>query len=173
MGETIMKLKSAAKMISSPTFNSTKFLYKSFLQIILCIAASIVVIIALFIYMILMCRYELIFYNLALIAPIYGIICNIVILGVINKQRIRYKCQIEGFNENIDELLDKQYDNNNVLNIIMSAFSLAFYILMFFFSVLLSRVLLTNNHWRGQASPSGKLIIVPLGERAFVLLTSL
>ena len=118
--------------------NDEKKYYDSVLDVVKTLGtASIVVIIALFIYMIVMCRYELIFYNLALIAPIYGIICNIVILGVINKQRIRYKCQIEGFNENIDELLDKQYDNNNVLNIIMSAFSLAFYILVLIFELCL------------------------------------
>ena len=118
--------------------NDEKKYYDSVLGVVRSLGTiSVAVIIALFIYMIVMCRYELIFYNLALIAPIYGIICNIVILGVINKQRIRYKCQIEGFNENIDELLDKQYDNNNVLNIIMSAFSLAFYILVLIFELCL------------------------------------
>ena len=103
-----------------------------------------------------MCRYELIFYNIALIAPIYGIVCNIVILGVINKQRIRYKCQIEGFNENIDELIDEQYDNNNLLNIVMSAFSLAFYILILICELCLK--FMTNRNIGGVATS----VVVPV-----------
>ena len=75
-----------------------------------------------------MCCREVQFYSISFIVPIYGIICNIVVLGIINKKRIKYNCELAGFNEEIDELLDEQYDNNNLGIIFVSSLSLAFYI---------------------------------------------
>ena len=77
-----------------------------------------------------MCCRDVKFNSISFIVPIYGIICNIVILGIINKEKIRYKCQLEGFNEEIDELVDEQYNNNNSTIIIMSSFSIALYIVV-------------------------------------------
>ena len=76
-----------------------------------------------------MCCRDVKFNSISFIVPIYGIICNIVILGIINKEKIKYKCQLQGFNEEIDELVDEQYNNNSTI-IIMSSFSIAFYIVV-------------------------------------------
>ena len=92
---------------------------------------------ALAIYMICSCCYDLAFKAFVIAVPIYGIVVNIITIGVINKARIRYKCQIEGFNEAIDELVDEQYDNNNTVNIVMAAFSIAFYIIVLIFTICL------------------------------------
>ena len=91
---------------------------------------SIVFNVVMFIYITVTCCNDIQFSSFSFIIPIYGIICNAIILGVVNKSRIRYKCQLEGFNENIDELIDEQYDNNAINTTIMSALSLAFYALV-------------------------------------------
>ena len=83
----------------------------------------------LFLYMFWMFCSEVQFYSISFIIPIYGIICNIVVLGIINKKKIKYNCELAGFNEEIDELVDEQYDNNSSTTIVMSSISLAFYIL--------------------------------------------
>ena len=92
-------------------------------------AISIIFNCAMFIYISVMCCQDIQFSSFSFIVPVYGIICNVIVLGIVNKSRIRYKCQLEGFNEEIDELLDEQYDNNKTTTTIMSAFSLAFYAL--------------------------------------------
>ena len=61
--------------------------------------------------MITICRCEVTFYFIFIVVPIYGIISNAVIIGIINKKRIKYKCQLEGFNEAIDKLIDEKYSN--------------------------------------------------------------
>ena len=90
---------------------------------------SIILNFVLFIFITVMCCRDIQFSSFSFIVPIYGIICNVIVLGIINKSRVRYKCQLEGFNEEIDELLDEQYDNNKTNTTIMSALSLAFYAL--------------------------------------------
>jgi len=82
----------------------------------------------LFFYMVWMCKSETKFHYISLIISICGIICNILILVIINKKRIKYNCELAGFNEEIDELVNKQYDNNSFVIIFMSSISLALYI---------------------------------------------
>ena len=114
--------------------NNEKKYYDSIRSVVKALGTvSLFLIIGNFIYMIAICRCEVTFYFIFIVVPIYGIISNAVIIGIINKKRIKYKCQLEGFNEAIDKLVDEQYDNNNLLYIVMGAFSLAFYILIFIF----------------------------------------
>ena len=82
----------------------------------------------LFFYMFWMFCSEVQFYSISFIIPIYGIICNIFVIRIINKKRIKYNCELAGFNEEIDELVNKQYDNNSFVIIFMSSISLALYI---------------------------------------------
>ena len=100
-------------------------------------SASLILSVGLFIYIIMICRCDFKFNLISLAIPIIGVVVNIITLGIINKSRIRYKCQLEGFNEEIDELLDDEYDYNNTTNIVMASFSLAFYILVMIFSLCL------------------------------------
>ncbi len=74
-----------------------------------------------------------------LILPLYGILFNIITLVLINKAKIKYSCQKDGFNEIINEIISQQYTNNNTLNIAMSSLSLAFYIIVLIFSLCLNR----------------------------------
>ena len=91
------------------------------------IAVSSALIVGLFIYMIASCCCELTYNFLAVIVPIYGIISNIIVIGVVNRAQSKYQCQLEGFNEEIDEFVENHF-NNKALPILMSAFSIAFYI---------------------------------------------
>ena len=98
---------------------------------------SLIFSLALIIFIIMICRCDFKYNLFAISVPIIGILVNIISLGIINKTKLRYKCELEGFNDTIDELLDKQYDMNNAVNIVMSAFSLAFFIIVFIFSLCL------------------------------------
>ena len=100
-------------------------------------SASLILSVGLFIYIIMICRCDFKFNLISLAIPIIGVVVNIITLGIINKSRIRYKCQLEGFNEEIDELLDDEYDYNNTTNILMASLSLAYYILVMIFSLCL------------------------------------
>ena len=118
--------------------NGEKTYYESISGTVRALSAiSLGLISTLAIYMICSCCYDLAFKAIAIAVPIYGIVVNIITIGITNKTRIRYKCQIEGFNEAIDELVDEQYDNNNTVNIIMAAFSIAFYIIVLIFTICL------------------------------------
>lgn len=88
-----------------------------------------------FFYCCYMCCRDVKFYMVAFIVPIYGIVCNSVILGILNKEKIRFKCQLEGFNDSIDEKLDERYENSNLIATVMSAISLALYIYLCSFSL--------------------------------------
>ena len=112
--------------------------YDSIVKIIRALGTiSLIVNALIFFYCCYMCCRDVKFYSVAIIVPIYGIVCNSIILGILNKEKIKYKCQLEGFNDSIDEKLDEQYENSNLTATVMSAISLAFYILMFFFSLCL------------------------------------
>ena len=112
--------------------NENKYYDSVFKTIRVLTAISLACTIALSIYIFTTCACccNVTFNGLAMIIPIYGMIVNIVTIGVINKERIRYKCQLEGFNETIDDLVDEQY-NNYLINFIMSIISLVLYSLVF------------------------------------------
>lgn len=94
--------------------------------------------IALVIYIITTCQCccNITFYSISMVAPIFGMVVNIITIGVINKSKVKYKCQLDGFNEAIDEFVDDQY-NNYVTNFIMSIFSLIFYSIQFLMTLCL------------------------------------
>ena len=118
-------------------FEKEKKYYDSILSVVRVLGAiSIAFILVTFIYMISICCCSLIFYSISFVSPIYGIICNIIIIALINKERIRYKCHLKGFDKEIEELIDNQY-NNNTINIAMSSLSLAFYIFVLIFELCL------------------------------------
>ena len=100
-------------------------------------AVSLALSSALVIYIVCSSCSDLAFKFFVIAVPIYGIVVNIITIGLINKQRIRFKCQLEGFNDEIDELVDEQYNNNNVVNIVMSALSLALHIIVLIFIICL------------------------------------
>ena len=53
-----------------------------------------------------------------------------------NKAEIKYKCQIEGSNSELDDEMDKQY-GNNLNNIIFSILNIAGYSIVFLFAICL------------------------------------
>ena len=53
----------------------------------------------LFFHSVAMCYCEVKFYSFFFVVPIYGLICNIITIGLINKAEIECECQIEGFDE--------------------------------------------------------------------------
>jgi hypothetical protein len=76
-------------------FEIEKKYYDSVLNVVRILGAfSIAFILATFIYLISICCCNLVFYSISFISPIYGIIYNIIILVLINKERISYKCHL-------------------------------------------------------------------------------
>ena len=139
--------------------NEKKY-YDSILSVIRILGAiSLAFIVAIFIYMIVMCYYiHLSFFSILLILPLYGILFNIITLVLINKAKIKYSCQKDGFNEIINEIISQQYTNNNTLNIAMSSLSLAFYIIVFIFSLCLNR---TKNNIIEGATTTAIVPVIP------------
>ena len=66
------------------------------------------------------------FYSLFFIVPIYGLICNIVTIGLLNKPQIECQCKIEGFDEEINKLLDSQYSDITTTCTVISSFTIVF-----------------------------------------------
>ena len=105
------------------------------------------------------CCCNVTFYSLSMVAPVYGMVVNIVTIGVINKSRVKYKCQLDGFNEAIDEFVDDQY-NNYLVNVIMSIFSLVFYSIQFLMTLCLKFM---KNRAQPGIATSGVVPITPVG----------
>ena len=75
------------------------------------------------------------FYSISFVVSIYGILFNIIVLVLITKKRIKYKCHIKEFNEEMDNLIEEQYYINLIINIIMCCLSLAFYFIVWIFTL--------------------------------------
>jgi hypothetical protein len=96
-------------------------------------------IIALFIYILTTCQCccSLNFHGIAMVAPIYGIAANIVIVGIINKPKIEYECQIEGNNKKVGDALIDAYGKNTT-GIVFSVLSIVFFGLQLLFTLCLT-----------------------------------
>ena len=70
-------------------------------------------------------------------SPIYGLVANIVIVGIMNKERIKYECQVEGFNKKLDDAIIGAY-GNITLNVVLSVLNIVFYSLALLFTVCLT-----------------------------------
>ena len=99
---------------------------------------GLILILALFIYILTTCSCccNLTYHGIVIIIPIYGLVANIVIISIMNKAEIKYKCQIEGSNSELDDEMDKQY-GNNLTNIIFSILNIAGYSIVFLFAICL------------------------------------
>lgn len=99
---------------------------------------GLILILALFIYILTTCQCccSLNYRGIAIVVPIYGIAANIVVVGIINKAKIKYKCQLEGFNEELDDIIKEQYSNPTV-NIVMSVLSIVAYSIVLMFTLCL------------------------------------
>ena len=99
-------------------------------------AISVVLCVSMFIYMFALCC-NVQFYSISFIVSVYGILFNIIVLVLITKERIKYKCHTVEFNEELDNLIEEQYYVNLVANIIMCCLSLAFYFIVWIFTLCL------------------------------------
>ena len=102
--------------------------YYDISQIVVRVLCSILMALAagLFLNSIAMCCCEVKFYSFFFVVPIYGFICNIITIGLINKAQIKCECQIEGFDEEINKLLMSQYTDINVTNTVICSFTIIF-----------------------------------------------
>ena len=93
---------------------------------------------ALFIYIITTCSCccNVTYHGIAIIVPIYGLVANIIIIGITNKAKINYKCQKEGLSSDVDEIIDDQYGSNTV-NIVMSVLNIVGYSIVLMFTLCL------------------------------------
>ena len=99
-------------------------------------AISVVLSVAMFIYMFALCC-NVKFYSISFVVSVYGILFNIIALILITKKRIKYTCHIDEFNEEMDNLIEEQYYINLVANIIMCCLSLFFYFIVWIFTLCL------------------------------------
>ena len=83
------------------------------------------------------CCCALNFHGIAMASPIYGLVANIVIVGIMNKERIKYECQVEGFNKKLDDAIIDAY-GNITLNVVLSVLNIVFYSLALLFTVCLT-----------------------------------
>ena len=75
---------------------------------------GLILILVLFIYILTTCNCccNLSYHGIAIVVPVYGLVANIIIIGITNKARTKYKCQKEDFNSELDDFIDDQYGNN-------------------------------------------------------------
>ena len=97
------------------------------------------------------------FKSIVFVAPIYGIVCCIVVLGILNKPRLKFECELEGLDyKNIDRKLEDQYLNDNLISTILSSLSLAAYILVLVFNLCLKNI-------KQEGGSDGAAVAVPQG----------
>ena len=72
-------------------------------------SVSLLIIGGLCLYTLAMCCSGIKFNSLTFIAPIYEILSNIVAIAVINREEIKCECEINEFDEKINNLLSNQY----------------------------------------------------------------
>ena len=61
---------------------------------------------------------------------------NIIIIGITNKAKIKYECQKDGINSELEDEIDNQYGNNAV-NIAMSVLNIVGYSIVLMFTICL------------------------------------
>ena len=94
--------------------------------------------IVLFIYILTTCSCccNVTYHGIAIVVPIYGLVANIIVIGITNKAKIKYKCQKEGLSSDVDEIIDDQYGSNTV-NIVMSVLNIVGYSIVLMFTLCL------------------------------------
>ena len=73
------------------------------------------------------------FYSLSFITPVYGIISGAILLVLLIKERIKCKCNINVFDNNVNTKIDNEYEDNYFLLGIFSGVSAGLYILNLIF----------------------------------------
>ena len=66
-------------------------------------------------------------------------------LYLLTKKRSSYICHESILNDEMDEIIEEQYDKNKTANIVFSSLSLAFYFLVFIFILCLKWAKSENN----------------------------
>ena len=127
-------------------------------QIVVRVICSISMALAagLFFYSVTICCCEIKFYSIFFVVPIYGFICNIVTIGLLNKAEIECKCQLEEFDEEINNLLANQYIDIKVTNTVISSFTVVFNI----FCLIL--LLCLRCHQNKSKGDNATTIIIPI-----------
>ena len=99
---------------------------------------GLILILALFIYIMSTCSYccNLTYRGIAIAIPIYGIVANIIVISVTNKPKIKYECQKDGTNSDLEDEIDKQYGINTV-SIVMAVLNIVFYSIVLMFTICL------------------------------------
>ena len=94
--------------------------------------------IVLFIYILTTCSCccNVTYHGIAIVVPIYGLVANIIVIGITNKAKIKYKCQKEGLSSDVDEIIDDQYGSNTV-NIVMAVLNIVGYSIVLMFTLCL------------------------------------
>lgn len=122
--------------------------YSGVIILIRCLGTiSIFLSVSMLIYMFVFCCDNVKFYSISFVVSIYGILFNIIVLVLITKKRIKYKCHINEFNEEMDNLIEEQYYINLIINIIMCCLSLAFYFIVWIFTLCIQFMKNKNNEW--------------------------
>ena len=133
------------------------FYDKAIIVIKVLLAISLISLFALCIYTFSMCCYNTKFYSLSFIVPLYGILCNIIILCLLNKSRIENKCNLEEeFNEKINKQLIILYSDIDVSSTVIACFSLFFY----FFCLILILCLKCRTDNRAISNASSTIVAV-------------
>ena len=52
-------------------------------------------------------------------------------LYLFTKERLKYACHTDEFNDEMDEIIEEQYNKNKTINIVLSSLSLPLYFLVF------------------------------------------
>ena len=109
--------------------------YFDTIQIVVKVLSSISAVLALclLMYGMSICCCETKFYSLSFITPVYGIISGAILLVLLIKERIKCKCNINVFDNNVNTKIDNEYEDNYFLLGIFSGVSAGLYILNLIF----------------------------------------
>jgi hypothetical protein len=99
-----------------------------FLNFALCIYTSLIC-----------CCYSLKFYWFFLIAPIYGILSDIITIIIVYQGISYYDCEDYGFKDLLNETISNNYKDTRTVVVAMSALSIFFLIIVLIFSIALKR----------------------------------
>ena len=99
---------------------------------------GLILILALFIYITTTCSCccNVKFYGIAIVVPIYGLAVNIIILSITNKAKMKYECQSEEYNSDLNDEIDEQYGNNTI-HIVMPILNIVFFSFVLMFTLCL------------------------------------
>ena len=119
-------------------FKDEKKLFDAVLTMVRVLGAvSVILAIINFIYMfgIFCCHFK--FRTFSFIVPVYCILFDIIVLYFLTKSQIKYECNIDEFNEEMNELIEEQYNKNRIANIVLICLSLFFNFISLIFTLCL------------------------------------